>query len=267
MKFRKLTAVMLAGLMTLSVSAPVLAADTDAAATETQTQQLQDGTYNADVTFDFRMMRMNPYYNNGKGTLTVQNGTENLSFTLVSTGYDRFYMGSVGDAQKASEDQLIKPETVQVYKGYDSASISKLKAGKKKITVTLKKNKIYRADDNAYQFTLPVTPGSNTVSFAVRGAEKGTWYSHTLTYSLSDTVNAADTELLANTTGYEVQYSLKNNFKSAKTQKINGASKKSAVIKKLKSKKTYYVRTRVVRSVAGETEYSDWSAAKKAKVK
>ena len=70
------------------------------------------------------------------------------------------------------------------------------------------------------------------------------------------------------TDGYEIQYSTKKDFsKSVKTKRISGRKKTSAVIKKLKAKKTYYVRIRTWKKVNGERYYSLWSSAKKVKIR
>ena len=63
--------------------------------------------------------------------------------------------------------------------------------------------------------------------------------------------------------GYQVQYSLKKNFKGAKTKKLN---KTKLTVKKLKSKKIYYVRVRAYKKINGKMQYSKWSV-KKVKVK
>lgn len=69
-------------------------------------------------------------------------------------------------------------------------------------------------------------------------------------------------------TGYEVQVALKKNFKKGlKSQTIKSAGKTSVTIKKLKAKKTYYVRVRAYKVVNGETYISDWSAVKTKKTK
>lgn len=66
--------------------------------------------------------------------------------------------------------------------------------------------------------------------------------------------------------GYQVSYSLKKNFKGAKN--VNAKLRaKSAVIKKLKSKKQYYVRVRAYTKVGTTKLYGAWSKAKKVKVK
>ena len=68
-------------------------------------------------------------------------------------------------------------------------------------------------------------------------------------------------------TGYQVQYSLKSNFKSAKTVTIKGYTKTSKKISKLKAKKTYYVRVRTYMKSGKTTFYSTWSKAKGVKTK
>ncbi len=67
--------------------------------------------------------------------------------------------------------------------------------------------------------------------------------------------------------GYEVQYSPKKNMKNAKIKTVKGATKKRIKVKKLKSKKTYYVRVRTFKTVGNKKLYGDWSAKKKVKVK
>ena len=67
--------------------------------------------------------------------------------------------------------------------------------------------------------------------------------------------------------GYQVQYSLKSNFKGKKTLTIKGGKKTSATIKKLKSGKKYYVRVRAYKKIGGKTVYTAFSGKKNARVK
>ena len=67
--------------------------------------------------------------------------------------------------------------------------------------------------------------------------------------------------------GYEIQYSLKSNFKSAKKITISKASTKKTEIDGLKKKKTYYVRIRTYKEVDGKKYYSEWSDAMEQKTK
>ena len=71
----------------------------------------------------------------------------------------------------------------------------------------------------------------------------------------------------ARITGYQVQYSLKSNFKSAKTVTVKGYTKTSKKISKLKAKKTYYVRVRTYMKSGKTTFYSTWSGRKSVKTK
>ncbi|MCR4903842.1 MAG: fibronectin type III domain-containing protein, partial [Butyrivibrio sp.] len=68
--------------------------------------------------------------------------------------------------------------------------------------------------------------------------------------------------------GYEIQYSTDKFFKkNVKTITIKKAKITSTKIKKLKSKKKYYVRIRTYKMSGSEKVYSNWSKAKSVKVK
>lgn len=66
--------------------------------------------------------------------------------------------------------------------------------------------------------------------------------------------------------GYQIRYSLKSSMKSA-TYKNVSASKTSLKVKKLKTRKKYYVQIRTYKTVNGKKCYSTWSSAKKVKTK
>lgn len=65
---------------------------------------------------------------------------------------------------------------------------------------------------------------------------------------------------------YQVSYSTNKKMKKAKTIKVKASASKT-VIKKLKSKKTYYVRVRAVNNAGKKKLYGAWSSVKKAKIK
>ena len=69
----------------------------------------------------------------------------------------------------------------------------------------------------------------------------------------------------SNIAGYQIQYSLKNNFSGKKTVKITNPKTVSTTIKGLQAGKTYYLRIRTYQAVSGTTYYSDWSATKTVK--
>ena len=66
-------------------------------------------------------------------------------------------------------------------------------------------------------------------------------------------------------TGYQLQYSTDKGFKNAKSVVIKKAKTSTYVIKKLKPKKTYYIRIRTWKKVSGKKIYSEWSNAVKKK--
>ena len=68
-------------------------------------------------------------------------------------------------------------------------------------------------------------------------------------------------------TGYQIQYGRKSNFKGAKKVTVKKRSVTSKKIKKLKSKKKYYVRVRSYTVVHGKRYYSKWSAKKTVRIK
>lgn len=69
---------------------------------------------------------------------------------------------------------------------------------------------------------------------------------------------------LGSADGYQIQYSLKKNFKNAKMFKKKSTN---ITIKKLVKNKRYYVRVRVYGEINGKTYYGKWSAKKSIKTK
>ena len=68
--------------------------------------------------------------------------------------------------------------------------------------------------------------------------------------------------------GYQIQYSTNKKFKKGnEIITVKSTKSTSATIKKLKSKKKYYVRMRTYKIVNGKKVYSAWSKAKSVKVK
>lgn len=76
----------------------------------------------------------------------------------------------------------------------------------------------------------------------------------------------------AQTTGFQIQYSTSQNMKKGKVKTIKNPAAVKQTIKKLASKKTYYVRIRAFKRMNNgknikTTYYSDWSSVKKAAVR
>ncbi len=71
-----------------------------------------------------------------------------------------------------------------------------------------------------------------------------------------------------NVTGYEIQLATDKKFKkNKKTVKVNKQNASKKTVKKLKSKKKYYVRVRSYKIVNGKKVYSKWSKIKTVKTK
>lgn len=67
--------------------------------------------------------------------------------------------------------------------------------------------------------------------------------------------------------GYQIQYAVKSNFKGRKIITVKGNKTAAKTIKKLKSKKTYFVRIRAYKTIDGKKVYTNYSAKKQVKVK
>ena len=73
---------------------------------------------------------------------------------------------------------------------------------------------------------------------------------------------------LTGVTGYQIQTGLNKKFtKGKKTYTVKKAKTTKKTIKKLKSKKKYFVRIRAYKTVNGKKYYGNWSKAKNVKVK
>ena len=64
--------------------------------------------------------------------------------------------------------------------------------------------------------------------------------------------------------GYQLQYSTSKKFRNKKTKETSNLKLK---VKKLKKKKTYYIRVRAFKIIQGHKIYSEWSNYKKIKTK
>lgn len=72
---------------------------------------------------------------------------------------------------------------------------------------------------------------------------------------------------ISGVTGYEVQYATSSKFKKAKTVKIKKQKTVKTYLKKLSSKKKYYVRVRAYKTIGKTTVYGAYSKAKNIKCK
>ena len=144
------------------------------------------------------------------------------------------------------------------------------------LTVKLKGKKVGRADysvvyaNNRYVGRASVTISGNgnfinnqTLYFNI--VPKGTAIKKLKTGDNAFTITWKANRI--QTTGYQIQYSTKKNFKGAKIVTVASNKTKSYTVRKLKSKKVYYVRIRTYCRVQNNMFYSSWSAAKKVRTK
>ena len=111
--------------------------------------------------------------------------------------------------------------------------------------------------------------GSKTVSFKIN--PKGSSVSKLAAVKKGFNVTWARQKTKMSTsviTGYQIQYSTNKKFSSGnKTITVKGYNSATKAIRKLASKKTYYVRIRTYKTVSKVNYYSGWSAAKAVKTK
>lgn len=123
--------------------------------------------------------------------------------------------------------------------------------GKATVTVTFRGN---YATYGTKSVTFKILPKNTSVKKLTKGKKQ-----------LKVTWNAQKTQ----TTGYQIQYSTSKKFtsKTTKTVTIKKNKTTAATIKKLKAKKTYYVRIRTYKTVKKVNYVSSWSAVKSIKTK
>lgn len=183
------------------------------------------------------------------------------------------YTGSIVKKFKITKKSISKLKVSLSAKAYTYNK----KAKKPSVTVKNGKTKLKKGRDYKVSYSNNVKVGTATVKIAGTG-----YYSGTIKKTF--TINPKGTSIskltkkkksfkvkwkkqAAQTTGYQVQYSVNKNFKSAKTKTIKKTKTTSATISKLKKKKVYYVRIRTYRKVGKKNYFSSWSKVKKVKTK
>ena len=162
--------------------------------------------------------------------------------------------------------------------------ITPKKAGKLTVTGTIyRENKEFKTETKTFTVESDNTPSESTKPDPTPNPSQPTTAAPATTTQAKVTVkkttlksakNAKGKKLVVkwkkNTAGngYQIQYSTSKKFaKGNKTKTISKNKTTSYTIKKLKKKKTYYVRIRTYKKVSGKTYYSGWSSVKKVKIK
>ncbi len=192
----------------------------------------------------------------GKGNYT---GTLKKNFTISKAS------GSV--TAKAKSTEIVQGKTTTITasgKGtlsYSSSNKSIATVNSKgtvtakapgKVTITVKAagNSNYKSATKTV--TLTVNPKATSISSVKNGKSKNA---------------TVKWKKVSGVTGYQIQYSTSNSFKSKTSTTVKGASKVSKTISKLKKGKTYYFRIRAYKTVSGTKYYSAWSGKKSVKIK
>ena len=144
--------------------------------------------------------------------------------------------------------------------------------------VVLKKNSDYtvtyakgRKNTGTYAVTVSLKgnyTGSKKVTFTI--VPKGTGFTRAAGSKKAVTLTWArqKTKMPKVITGYQIQYSLRKDFKSGnKAVNVGGYTKTARKISGLAAKRTYYFRVRTYTKTGGKTYYSSWSKVKAARTK
>lgn len=207
---------------------------------------------------------------------TVPSGRRNVgTYTYVVEGIGDYTGTAEGSftikAASVSKANLSLSKTSFVYSGKVQRPTVKSVGGK-----SLKAGTDYTIE---YSSSSPKAVGSYSVWVVGKGNYKGT--SAKATYTIvpkgtevtklvpaSTSITVTWKKQAAQTTGYQVQYCLRKDFKSgAKVVTVAGAKSTGGKLGKLAPKKTYYVRVRTYKKVDGKAYYSAWSMVKSAKTK
>ena len=128
---------------------------TEPTSTDAQTPALEDGIYDAKFDTDSSMFHVNEA-NDGRGTLTVENGKMTMHISLASKNIVNLFVGTAEDAQKDGAE-LLEPTTD---------------------TVTYSDG----TTEEVYGFDVPVEALDQEFDLAIIG-KKGTWYDHKVSVS------------------------------------------------------------------------------------
>lgn len=227
-----------------------------------------------------------------KATITYNNQVTSLSIDNIYKKHTHDYkVTSIKKATNSANGTIEQQCSICGYTNNNtiakigSASISNAvytyngKAKKPSVIVKDSLGKVISSSNYAVSYANNVNVGRGTVKVNFKGNYNGTL---TKTFKINPKSTSIKGKLKAKKkaiiikwkkiskqiSGYEIQYSTNSKFtkKKTKTKKIK-SSKKTLTIKKLNSRKKYYVRIRTCKTVGGTKYYSAWSKKKSVKTK
>ena len=196
----------------------------------------------------------------GKATVTFQGignylGTITKTFEITAADISKCKI-TLASTSLVYKAERLKPAVKVTFNGNTVNSIydykvsynNNLYVGTATVTISGKRNFI-----NSVTRTFTIVPKGIQIKKLKKGSKcfTATWGKNSI-----------------QTYGYQLEYALNKNFTSGKKSKtISNAYITTTKIKKLKSKKTYYVRIRTYKESKNKKYYSTWSTVKKVKTK
>ena len=217
-------------------------------------------SWNNNKTFDFTVLAGQQF--TGTVTKADSRGDNIYYYTPVLSGQYTFEVTS-------SDPEADPYLNIGMMKGTNWSSLKAKNSqttytfGKESVTANLQAGRCYAisvyddSDEYYYPYTLALTqtPSVSVDKVVVKKAVSTKAKKATVTWKKVSGVN-----------GYQVTYSLKKNFKKAKSVTV-AATKAKVTLKKLKKGKTYYVKVRAFKVVEGNKYYGAYSKKLKVKVK
>lgn len=214
--------------------------------------------------------------NNGKilkkGTdykVSFKNNKNAGTATVTVTGLGKYGGNSLRKTFKIVPKKIVKftakidySKTIYSGKAKKPGVILKDKTGVK-LVKGIDYKVTYKNNTKVGKATVTVTGLGNyqgTISKSFKINPKGTCVSALKAASKGFTVKYK--KQTAQTTGYQVRYSVKPSMEKAKTVTIKNSKTTSVKVKKLTGKKKYFVQVRTYKSVNGVKYYSVWSEKK-----
>ena len=150
------------------------------------------------------------------------------------------------------------------------------KAKKPAATVTLNGKTLKKDVDYTVKYSSNTAIGNAKVTITGKGNYKGTVSKTFKILPAKQTIAKITSQKKGfavkwtkdtNVTGYQIQYDVKSDFKSAKSTYVKTNTTYKKTISGLKAKKTYYVRVRSYKTAGGVKYYGSWSGVKSVKTK
>lgn len=186
------------------------------------------GIYTGSVLRVFEIARADAIVDASSKTITMSSKKQNIAESVTTDGKIT-YKSSDSKTVKISGDKFIA-----------------LKPGKVVVTISTEQGANYNAaSDKKITITVrPLNTGKVTSKSSAKGQIKISW------------------KAAKSVSGYQVQYSRSATMKNAKSATVK-SNTRSMTLRKLSSKKNYYIRIRTYKVVNGKKYYSKWSTVDK----